>query len=100
MSGPRSGGSIYDCQVNSGANQASEWSEEFHGATTKIDTSVYSAILHKARQGTASLPVVRSYKDGLRVGCTFITNSAFKRLYELHQSFLSGQDTKTHQEGQ
>ena len=42
-------------------------------------------------------PTIRSYPDGLKVGCTFVTNEALKQLYEWHQQFLGGQTEKTWQ---
>jgi hypothetical protein len=77
-----------------------------HGADVEITTQVLNydglstTIKHIDKRGVGSLPLVRSYKDGLRVGFTFISNEALKKIHGLHAKFLQGQDEVTHQEGQ
>ena len=44
-------------------------------------------------------PTVRSYPDGIKVGCSFITNEAIERLYKWHKDFLGREESRTHQSG-
>ena len=45
-----------------------------------------------------TFPVVRSYVDGMRIGCTFISNEALRKIWDWHQDF-SAATSKTHQQG-
>lgn len=70
---------------------------KFHGASIGIELD--GKIKHISGPSLyVTTPVVRSYRDGIRVGCTFISNEAIKHLHSLHQNFLQGQIELTHQE--
>lgn len=85
----------YDLSV-SGANQQL-LDKPRHGATIEISDRGYR-VLHLDRNGSVTRPLIRSYSDGIRVGCTFITNEALKKIQGLHQGYLTKEDYVTHQE--
>ena len=70
---------------------------QYHGAQILISEQD-GKIWHESASTSVNKPLVRSYKEGLRVGCNFITNDAIELIYKLHKSFLSDQDSRTHQE--
>ena len=78
--------------------------ERGHGAQVRIGEESRSAWEGGARVyhetwGSKTYPTVRSYRDGIRIGCTFVTNEAFRKIWDWHKEFLDGECTKTHQEG-
>ena len=68
-----------------------------HGADTQILLDG-NKIYHR-KYGNETLPVVRSYPEGLRVGCTFISNEALERLFKFNQEYLNRKDIVEHQSG-
>lgn len=41
--------------------------------------------------------IIRSYSNGIKVGCTFLTTEALEKLYKWHSEFLKHKTEKTHQ---
>lgn len=54
-------------------------------------------ITHASRTGIETALGVCSYTDGIQVGCTFVTNGALEKIYELHTTFLKQTTEKRHQ---
>lgn len=52
---------------------------------------------HVDKQGKTTQPSVKSYNDGVRIGCTFVTNEALEKLAELHKNFLTNPGFRIHQ---
>lgn len=94
MSGPGPTGSNYGSQMQNQQN----WDKPRHGASVEISEWGSGAVRHLDNQGVVSTPLIRSYKDGIRVGCTFITTEALKKIHSLHSRFLQKEDGVTHQE--
>jgi len=67
-----------------------------HGCSTKIFANG-KTVFHRFNFSSSDIPIIRSYEDGIKVGCTFITNEAVELIYNLHKSFLDGTNSKTHQ---
>jgi hypothetical protein len=74
-----------------------------HGARVGIVKDSYMnssrSVISHISGGNRRQVLVRSYKDGIRVGCTFVTNEALEEIYRLHSEFLKEKDYVTHQEG-
>ena len=76
-----------------------------HGARVKIGVESRPAweggarVYHETWDGK-TFPIVRSYKDGVRVGCTFVSTEALEKIRAWHQEFLLSPDAMTHQETQ
>jgi hypothetical protein len=68
---------------------------DFHGCDILLHGT--STVYHESRIGNTTTPTIRSYKDGLKVGCTFINNNTLELLYKWHKDFILCGDTKTHQ---
>lgn len=77
-----------------------------HGADVEIDITRHTLSFttesgkifkHMDKQGRISQPSVRSYKEGVRIGCTFITGEALEKLAELHKKFLTDPGFRIHQ---
>lgn len=45
----------------------------------------------------ARLENIKSYPDGMLVGCTFISNEALDRIWEYHQQYIKDKQSLTHQ---
>ena len=69
----------------------------FHGCNYLVRESG-GTIMHEGWSGGPLKATVRSYQDGIKVGCTFITNEAVEQLYKWHTSFIRNPDSKTWQE--
>ncbi len=67
-----------------------------HGCDVEIDYRSSGRISH-LRGYDVTYPTVRSYPDGLKVGCTFITTEALKHINERQQAFVKGKTEKTWQ---
>jgi len=67
-----------------------------HGCDIKIHATG-TTIYHVPTVLGIVAPTVRSYKDGIKIGCTFVTNEAVELIYNLHKSYLDNTDSKTHQ---
>ncbi len=72
-----------------------------YGATVEIFSGPSGTIFHHLTSGAMThQPLIRSYKDGVRIGCTFIDSESIEKIYKMHQEYLrSNPDYKTHQEG-
>ena len=80
------------------ASQTQCWRVPGHGCTCEISKDSRGDIHHLGVAGHDSLPSVRSYPDGIKVGCTFITNDAVELLYKWHKEFRYPTPTeKVHQ---
>lgn len=77
--------------------QIETWGETSIDARTPIYGDFGRTIRHLDKYGVRSTPKVVSHKQGIRVGCTFVTNAALEELYRLHKKFLKIEDTKVHQ---
>jgi hypothetical protein len=69
-----------------------------HGCSVEIGLRRGDRISHLSGV-TVTYPTVRSYPDGIKVGCSFITNEAIERLYKWHKDFLGREESRTHQSG-
>ena len=72
-------------------------SGKFHGCKILLRREPYGAIHHVNWDDFVSLPTIRSYEDGIKVGCTFLTTDALKALYDWHKEFLGREESRTHQ---
>jgi hypothetical protein len=73
--------------------------ERFHGGNIRIYESAIG-IKHENRlSGKQSLPTIRSYADGVKVGCSFLTTDALQKIYSWHQDFLRDHKDRTWQFG-
>lgn len=72
-----------------------EKESECRGCNVQISTFA-GKVLHELR-GLESYPTIRSYSDGLKVGCTFVTNAALEKIYAWHKEFLGREESRTHQ---
>ena len=74
------------------------WTVPRYGCTFEISKSSGAIIRHLGITGHENFPSVRSYPDGIKVGCTFITNDAVELLYKWHKEFRYPTPTeKVHQ---
>jgi hypothetical protein len=92
-----SDGGHFNSSLGSQARSRDFGLSDGHGASivlTKSGTGVY----HN-QNGQSAQVLIRSYKDGMRVGCTFITNEALERIYEYHRRYVSRSDYEQHQAG-
>jgi hypothetical protein len=78
--------------------QAQSLDKPRHGASIEISKRNSDHLYHLDRNGSATHPLIRSYSDGIRIGCTFVTNEALKKIHSMHQRYLSKEDYVTHQE--
>ena len=67
-----------------------------HGCSIELAKRHNGSISHLCST-EVSYPTIRSYGDGIKVGCTFVTSEALKQIHEWHQSFLRGETEKTWQ---
>lgn len=68
-----------------------------HGAKVTIGYSPLGFVHYDGCAETK--PLVRSYRNGVRVGCTFITSEALDEVHRLHRKFISNLNEFTHQQG-
>jgi len=68
-----------------------------HGCRVRIGLS-QGEIRHYDEKGFEPA-LVRSYAEGMRIGCTFITNEALDTIWECHKSYINRKDEVTHQNG-
>lgn len=61
---------------------------EFHGASVRLCVDLCGNISHENQSAPPSIPTVRSYSDGIRVGCTFVTTEALAQVQKWHKEFL------------
>lgn len=87
----------YDRSKPIGIENSYDFRGKVRGAKIYI-SEAGGKVYHETENTCVNKPLVRSYKEGLRVGCNFITNDAIELIYKLHKSFLSDQDSRTHQE--
>lgn len=73
---------------------------KFHSARIAIIMSAadIDTLLHETEFGSEKVRFV-SYKDGIRVGCTYISNDAIEFIYKKHEEFLHNEDCVEHQSG-
>ena len=69
-----------------------------HGRSVEIGFRRGDRIIHLAGY-TVTYPTVRSYADGVVVGCSFVTTEALERIYSWHKGFLGREESRTHQSG-
>jgi hypothetical protein len=55
-------------------------------------------IVHIQDGVVKTIPII-SYPDGMKVGCTFITNEALGKLYDFQQEYKNRHDYLEHQSG-
>lgn len=67
------------------------------GCEIELATTAYGIGHYFHNQETK--PTIRSYPDGIKVGCTFLTNDVLSWLYKRHTEFLGEGRVKTHQIG-
>jgi hypothetical protein len=83
--------------AGSGPVDASWAVDRHHGARYAI-TKTYGVVMHQ--EGDKGKQVlIRSYRDGIRIGCTFVSNDALREIWEMHSGFLNSQESVTHQAG-
>ena len=74
-------------------------SGQFRGCDVRIFLDSFG-IEHEGRlTGRRHMPTVRSYDNGIKVGCTFITNDALEKIADWKQSFVENKRGKTWQSG-
>lgn len=95
--------------AHSNLNLSSYAPKPLHGADVQIEAQLDyytggpyykglgTSIRHLDKSGVRSTPKVVSHKQGIRVGCTFVTNDALDELYKIHKNFLKTGDSKIHQ---
>lgn len=49
--------------------------------------------------GQSKQVLIRSYSDGIRVGCTFVSNEALREIWDMHTKYLKHEDFVQHQSG-
>ena len=75
--------------------------KRFHGATVRIYEGPYGDIKHEnPYYATTIIPAVRSYSDGVKVGCTFVTTQALEKIQKWHKEFLDDEAGIHQREGQ
>lgn len=62
-----------------------------HGANYAISLSG-GIVYHDGSRTT-----FRSYKDGVRIGCTFVSSAALAHIAHAHKDFLNNPTSKDHQ---
>lgn len=80
-----------------GTARISEDSADFHGCEIRLP--LVKGKIHHETKNTLRIPTVRSYPDGVKVGCTFLTTDALETLYAWHLAFLLDKHSRTHQQG-
>jgi hypothetical protein len=70
---------------------------KFHDCSFRIELND-SLIYHNNGYISNGIPII-SYPDGMKVGCTFITNEALGKLYDFHQEYKNRNDYLEHQSG-
>jgi len=70
-----------------------------HGCSVRIDTTNWESVCisHESSSGIVTYPTVRSYPDGIKVGCSFVSTSTLEKIFRWHQEFLSDKGEKTWQ---
>ena len=75
---------------------------ETHGCSISLLVGYGKQITH-SQNGTVTYPTIRSYKGGLKVGCTFVSNEALEMIYQWHKDFVKSDGLKNasvvHQKG-
>lgn len=99
-------GSHIHCTDSELANQTT-FARPKYGADVQIEVrkdynkyggQPYTVTLkHLSKHGAISTPRVSSHKEGIKVGCTFVTNEALEEIYKLHKKFLNVPDVVIHQ---
>lgn len=84
---------------NQACNQQAlrSYQPEGHGASIVLNLS--GCGVYHNQSGHSQQVLIRSYKDGMRVGCTFITNEALERIIEFHRRYINRTDYEQHQAG-
>lgn len=67
-----------------------------HGCDIYLQYEKLSDTIRHIRTYDNTKPKIRSYRDGLKVGCTFIDNETLEHLYKLHKKFQT-QESMDHQ---
>lgn len=75
-----------------------QYPSDRHGTKIKIDTDALHKVVHVQEGVTKNTPII-SYPDGMRVGCTFITNEALGKLWDFHQEYRNRNEYLEHQSG-
>lgn len=68
-----------------------------HGCNIELDLNYSLSIIRHIMDGHVSIPTIRSYSDGVKVGCTFLSTDALNKLHTWHTDFLKSGSEKTHQ---
>lgn len=72
-------------------------SGQFRGCDVRIFLDSFG-VEHEGRlTGRRHTPCVRSYENGIKVGCTFITNDALRKIAEWQRCFVGNKSEKTWQ---
>lgn len=69
---------------------------DIHHIYPKYGTPTY-VISHTTKARKRTSPTIISHKEGITVGCSFITNAALEEIYQLHKKFLKVPDEIIHQ---
>lgn len=93
-----SGGNVISYSEQQLASQSS-YERPRHAAEVEIEVSKSNVayITHMDKNGVKTTPKITSYKDGVHVGCSFISNEALNKIYLLHRDFIASLDSKKHQ---
>lgn len=93
MLGSRAGQSVTSQSTTSAENT-------HYGALVEIGIDMKGSISHTRKTESPRTITVRSYDDGMKIGCTFVTNEAFTRLSRWHDEYMKSRAPKTHQQGE
>ena len=91
-------GNRYNTPMNPGLDSQQEkyFDKPRHGCEIEIARRQGDSISHL--NGIHVIyPTVRSYSDGVKIGCTFITNEALELIYKWHKDFTESENSKIHQ---
>lgn len=67
-----------------------------HGCDILISCYHGSCKISHTTCNSRTTPKIRSHKDGMRIGCTFVSNDALEEIYKLHKKFQT-QESMDHQ---
>ena len=65
-----------------------------HGCTVELYTKASDiGVFHYANGQGSYRPTIRSYRDGVKIGCTFVSNDAFRQIVKWHENQLKDEGT-------
>ena len=61
-----------------------------HGCALEINGGAiaHAPLTHMAENGVETIPTIRSYDDGIKIGCTFLSTTALYQIFNWHSKYL------------